>query len=95
MHFFGYGVATWGRWQAVKSVLVRFAPKPGASFNVLILCSLASIGVGARNEVIEFAAKWLVPDTNVGGYLNTAWDLVFNVAGATTAAVLIWIAERD
>ena len=47
------------------------------------------------NEVIEFAATILVPETNVGGYMNTGWDLVANLAGAIIAAVSIGIAGRN
>jgi len=47
------------------------------------------------NEVIEFAATLLVPETNVGGYLNTGWDLVANLFGATVAVTAIWISDRS
>jgi hypothetical protein len=30
-----------------------------------------------------------MPDTNVGGYTNTGWDLVSNLVGA--AAMGVWI----
>jgi len=49
------------------------------------------MGLGALNEVVEFAATLLVPETNVGGYLNTGWDLVANAIGAATAALIIWL----
>jgi hypothetical protein len=52
------------------------------------------LGFGALNEVVEFAATLLVPETNVGGYVNTGWDMVSNLVGATTAAAAIWMAER-
>jgi hypothetical protein len=41
----------------------------------------------ARSAI--FAAVLLVPETNVGGYINTGWDLVANLAGCIFAAVLI------
>jgi hypothetical protein len=46
------------------------------------------------NEVVEFVATLLIPETNVGGYRNTGWDLVSNLIGATTAATWIWLSER-
>ncbi|MGM0564577.1 MAG: DUF2238 domain-containing protein [Pseudomonadota bacterium] len=46
---------------------------------------LAASGVGGINEIVEFAATVLVPDTNVGGYENTAIDLVANFLGACLA----------
>jgi hypothetical protein len=30
-----------------------------------------------------------MPETNVGGYVNTGWDLVANTVGATVAVLLI------
>ncbi len=47
------------------------------------------MGLGAVNEIIEFIAVVVFPNTNVGGYVNTALDLVFNAAGAITAMVLV------
>ena len=39
----------------------------------LFLCVCASMGLGAMNELVEFAATKLLPGTNVGGYDNTGW----------------------
>ncbi len=61
----------------------------------MVLCAAAGLGFGALNEVIEFAATLLVPETNVGGYLNTGWDLVANLFGATVAVAAIWISDRS
>ncbi len=36
----------------------------------------------------------LGPETNVGGYRNTGWDLVANLAGVSVAALLIGMARR-
>jgi hypothetical protein len=44
--------------------------------------------------LVEFAATLLVPETNVGGYLNTGWDLAANLFGTTVAATLIWLHAR-
>lgn len=35
-----------------------------------------------------------IPNTNVGGYENTGWDLVSNLAGCAIAAVVIRLAHR-
>jgi hypothetical protein len=52
------------------------------------------MGFGALNEVVEFAATQLLPDTNVGGYVNTGWDLVFNLVGSAAAALAIGLGGR-
>lgn len=47
------------------------------------------MGFGALNEVVEFIATITLPSTNVGGYVNTGWDLVFNLFGCVAAAAMI------
>jgi hypothetical protein len=44
------------------------------------------MGLGAINEIIEFVATVVVPETGVGGYVNNALDLCWNGVGATIAA---------
>ena len=44
-----------------------------------MLCAAAGSGFGALNEVVEFIAVLTIPETNVGGYENTGWDLVANL----------------
>lgn len=90
VHMFGFGLCTWLCWQAVR---VRL-DDPRPSFGLLLLCALASMGLGAVNEVVEFVAVLSLPETGVGGYVNTGWDLVFNAIGATLAAVAIAVAAR-
>lgn len=58
----------------------------GAGFGLrAALTVLAAGGVGGLNEVVEFFATVVVPETNVGGYENTAIDLVANFVGAGLA----------
>jgi len=39
--------------------------------------------------VIEFAITLTLPETNIGGYINTGWELVSNLVGVTLACCLI------
>lgn len=55
---------------------------------LVALTVLAASGVGGLNEIVEFSATVLVPNTNVGGYENTAIDLVANLLGACLAIPL-------
>jgi len=50
---------------------------------------MAGLGVGALNEIIEFIIAQIVPETGVGGYLNTSLDLVSNLIGAILAMLYI------
>jgi hypothetical protein len=64
----------------------RAEPTPG----LMVLAATAGMGLGALNEVVEFLATLALPNTNVGGYLNTGWDLVANLVGAAVAATIIY-----
>ena len=55
----------------------------------LLLVVLGGLGLGALNETIEFLTTTAHAGAHVGGYENTGWDLVSNVAGALMAAVAI------
>ena len=85
VHAYGFGLSTWLCWQALANSLGLQRP----TFGLLVLCALAGMGLGAANEIVEFIAVLTIPNTNVGGYENTGWDLVANAIGATVAAVLI------
>jgi len=87
VHMYGFGVCTWVCWQGLRASTGVTRP----TFGLVALCVIASVGLGALNEVIEFTATRLFEDTNVGGYVNTGWDLVANLIGATVAGVLIWL----
>jgi len=86
IHAYGFGIATWLCWEALSSAF------PGAkpTFGLLTLCVLGGMGLGAFNEVVEFMAVLLMPNTNVGGYVNTGWDLIANMVGASSAAYILW-----
>ena len=65
VHAFGFGAASVACWQAL---VPRLTARPDA--RVAVLAALAGMGIGAINEVVEFAASRL-SSTNVGGYSNT------------------------
>jgi hypothetical protein len=90
VHAYGFGVTAWVLWH----LLVRHYPTSRHSWTVYVFPALAAMGLGSVNEIIEFTAVLLVPDTNVGGYYNTALDLVFNASGAVIAMVLVGLNER-
>ena len=86
VHAFGFGTTTWVCWQGMRAGLGNNADP---TWGRMLLVWVAGQGFGALNEVIEFTAVLLVPETNVGGYSNTGWDLVFNIVGCTVAVLLI------
>ena len=99
IHLYGNALATWLCWNLLRysiSNVVKIDIKDiPARPTFLIICFQAGVGVGALNEVLEFGATGSVPgDTNVGGYVNTGWDLVANTLGGAIAIFLIWLKRR-
>lgn len=89
VHFFGFGVATVVGFQLLKPYL-----KPDYNrATIAVLTVMIGTGAGALNEVIEFMAVLALPETGVGGYFNTAWDMTFNLLGAVAA--LFYIRRRE
>jgi putative membrane protein len=87
VHFFGFGVATIVFYHLLRSYL---AQSQTVNWTVLYpLIVLGGMGLGALNEIIEFIAVVIFGQTGVGGYWNTALDLVFNLLGAIGGVIFI------
>ena len=93
-HAYGFGITTWLCWCGLCSAFDRQGT-PQPTLGLLTLAAAAGMGFGALNEVIEFIVTVLVPDNNVGGYVNTALDLCFNMLGALIAVLLIRFSSKD
>jgi putative membrane protein len=85
VHGFGFFAATLAVGESLRPFLDPAVPLRLALF-VIVAC--AGMGLGAINEMIEFAATILFPRTGVGGYANNALDLCWNALGAMAAAGL-------
>jgi uncharacterized membrane protein YjdF len=90
VHAFGFGTTTFVGYQLLK-------PHLKDTFNwttVCILLVMVGMGAGALNEILEFIATVIVPETNVGGYINTSLDMIFNTIGAIIAAIMIYTRHK-
>lgn len=94
VHAFGFGISTLLCHEGLLATTGTWAGTRTAGMLVLF-AALAALGLGATNEVIEFAATLLVPETNVGGYVNTGWDLVANTVGAILASLFLLVRKPD
>jgi hypothetical protein len=100
VHAYGFGIATWLCWQGLRGALraggtdadgrFELRPTPG----LMVLVAAAGMGLGAMNEVVEFIATRITV-TNVGGYVNTGWDLIYNTIGATLAGVILYVTRSS
>lgn len=88
VHFFGFGVATLFVYHLISPYLKK---KP---FSVFLVIVFAGMGIGALNEIIEFIAVLVLPQTGVGGYENTMMDIVFNTFGAIAAVSYARMKEK-
>lgn len=96
VHMFGFGVATFIGYDILKPYL-NYKKINWAVLSALLV--LVGMGLGAFNEVVEFFAVLAVPETGVGGFYNTSWDLVANGVGAIIAVVIlnlrrVWFNEK-
>ena len=90
MHFFGFGVTTLIAYHLLKPYL-----NEETNYKIIYpLLVAVSMGLGALNEIVEFAAVVSFPETGVGGYYNTALDLLFNMLGAIAAIFVIYLRRK-
>lgn len=86
LHIFGFFVAT----LVVYHLLIpHMKPNYQGWISLSIIVTMAGLGLGALNEIIEFLATILLSSTGVGGYTNTSLDLVADLIGAIIALVFI------
>jgi len=80
VHTYCYFIVALLLWRVVTAAGGRASPRLLGAVTVL-----AASGVGGIWECLEFATTLVVPEPNVGGYENTAIDLVANLLGACLA----------
>lgn len=90
VHAYGFGMVTWVCWQCLEFAFRTRGVLIQPTLGLLTLCVAGGMGFGASNEVVEFIATLVLPETNVGGYINTGWDLVSNLVGSLLAAIVIY-----
>ncbi len=85
VHAFGFGVTSLVAYHLLKPHL-----NSKANYKIIYpLIFAIAIGAGALNEIVEFLAVVSFPKTGVGGYYNTALDLVFNGIGSIIAILFV------
>lgn len=86
VHFFCYVVMSILMWSVVRKI----SKKDASSAVVCVVTILAASSIGAINEIIEFLAVVTLGTDGVGGYTNTAIDLVANLLGAITGTLYMY-----
>ncbi|NCO11407.1 hypothetical protein CO038_04495 [Candidatus Pacearchaeota archaeon CG_4_9_14_0_2_um_filter_39_13] len=88
IHFYLYFVMVFVIWHLLKGNIKK------KHWLVYVAVALVSIGISGLNEVAEFIMVLSLENTGVGGYYNTAWDIVFNTLGAVAAGIIVYFRER-
>ena len=86
VHVVGFFISTLLVHHLLKPSLVDVKRRVALS----IVLVMGGLGLGAMNEIIEFMATVIFEKTGVGGYENTALDLVADLVGALLALPVIW-----
>lgn len=86
VHAYGAAVLTLVAWQ-----VLRHETKARPTGVTVAVTALAALGATVIEEIAEFATSSFAP-THVGGYVNTGWDLVFDLIGCILIA--LWIYRR-
>lgn len=86
VHIVGFGVATLLMYHLLRPLL-RPDLRHWTALSIVVV--MAGLGVGGLNEIIEFVATVIMPETGVGGYVNTCLDLVADLVGAVLAMVAL------
>jgi hypothetical protein len=88
VHAWGFGASTLVMYSLLRRPLHDRISHPVALSIVLVM---AGMGVGAFNEVPEFVVDLAVPESGVGGYINTSLDLCANLVGALGGMVYVHV----
>jgi len=85
VHIFGFFVTALVAFHLLKKQI-----KGNPNWTLIYVASaLISMGLGVVNEIVEFIATISIEQVNVGGYYNTALDLISNAVGAFLAIFLM------
>lgn len=86
VHIWGFGASTLVAFSLLAGLLKKPVGNPIALGFVLVM---AGLGMGALNEILEFIVSICVPESGVGGYLNTSLDLCADLIGALLGLLYI------
>lgn len=90
VHALGFGFSALAAHEALQSHFKRKLP---INFQMASILFFIALGLGCLNEIIEFIAVLCLPETNVGGYYNTGWDMISNASGALLAILYLRIRQ--
>ena len=85
-----YGVMTLVFFHVLRHTLKASGP----FWILLLLAVMASMGVSAMNEIMEFLISISLERNGVGGYENAMLDLIFNFTGTLGASIILLLKKK-
>ena len=82
-HAWGFGILGRATWEVLRPRLGTAATDPLVTWWIIVLAAAAW---GSWNEVVEWVMTLTIAGTDVGGYDNTARDLLANLVGGLVMA---------
>jgi hypothetical protein len=86
VHTFGFAAATLTMFDLLRP-LIKENLQHFVALSIVVI--MAGLGVGAFNEIVEVLVSAVIPSSGVGGYLNTALDLIADLVGSLLAMAYI------
>ena len=90
VHAYLYGVMT----VVFFHILQKTLRSTGPLWILLLVATMASMGVSSLNEIMEFLIAVNLERNGVGGYENAMLDLIFNFSGALLAVVALVFTQK-
>lgn len=90
VHMYLYGVMT----LVFYHMLIHTLKARRSIWILLLLSMMASMGVSAMNEIMEFLIAVTLERNGVGGYENAMLDLIFNFSGAFVSALFLTVQQK-
>lgn len=90
VHAYLYGVMA----LVFMHVLTKTLTAVGPTWILVLIATMASMGVSALNEIMEFLIAISLERNGVGGYENAMLDLIFNFGGACLAVFLLLVYRK-
>lgn len=85
LHLYGFIIASMGLWYILRPQLANRHSPFVIAFFIFFTC----LGIGGLNEVMEFFVTVLFAVNYVGGYENTALDLLSNAVGSLIGSLIV------
>jgi uncharacterized membrane protein YjdF len=90
VHAYLYGIMAVVFLHILRVTLKTLEPR----WVLFLIAAMASMGVSAMNEIMEFLIAVTLERNGVGGYENAMLDLIFNFTGAVVALIVIGLIDK-